>query len=53
MPESKIEIDDRKVQLLLKKVIILETTNLKTKKYNNNEMVKKIKSLIEEEVECY
>ena len=40
-------------EISMKKIIILEKTNLKTKKYNDVEMVKKIKRIIEEEVECY
>lgn len=54
MAEKKIiKVDNEKVKLLLKKLIIMEKTNLKTKQFNDSEMVKKIKKTIEEEVECY
>ena len=47
------EIDHRKISRLLKKIIIAEKTNLKTKQYSYGPMVNKIKKMIEEEVECY
>ena len=50
---SGVEIDTRKAQLMLKKIIIKEKTNIKTKQFNDLEMVKKIKKMIEEEVQCY
>ena len=48
-----IEIDTAKVDLLLKKLIIKEKTNIKTKQLNDGQMVAAIKKMIEEEVECY
>lgn len=48
-----VEIDTRKAQLMLQKIIIKEKTNIKTKQFNDLEMVKKIKKMIEEEVQCY
>lgn len=48
-----IEIDVKKANLILKKIIIEEKSNLKTKQYNESEMAKKIKKLIEGEVQCY
>ena len=53
MSNSEIQIDQKKVELLLRKLITAEKINLKTRKLNDMEMVKKIKKLIEEEVECY
>lgn len=53
MNDFQIEIDKNKVNRILKKLIILERQNLKTKQYNYGEMVKMIKKFIEEEVECY
>lgn len=50
---SGVEIDTRKAQLMLQKIIIKEKTNIKTKQFNDLEMVKKIKRMIEEEVQCY
>ena len=48
-----IEIDIDKAQRLIKKVIIKEKRNLSTKEFGAQEMVKRIKTMIEEEVECY
>ncbi len=48
-----IEIDVAKAQRLIKKVIVKEKRNLSTKEFGSAEMVKKIKKMIEEEVECY
>ena len=47
-----IEVDVDKAQRLIKKIII-EKRNLSTKEFGTTEMVKKIKKMIEEEVECY
>lgn len=48
-----IEVDIDKAQRLIKKVIVKEKRNLSTKEFGFAEMVKKIKKMIEEEVECY
>ena len=48
-----IEVDVDKAQRLIQKVIVKEMRNLKTKEFSDAEMVKKIKKMIEEEVECY
>ena len=48
-----IEVDTAKVQRLLQKTIITEKNNIKTRQFNDVEMAKKIKKMIEEEVECY
>ena len=48
-----VEIDAEKADALLKKIIIKEKTNIKTKQYNDGEMVRMIKKLIEEVAECY
>lgn len=48
-----VEIDTQKAQLMLQRVIVKEKTNIKTKQFNDLEMVKKIKKMIEEEVQCY
>ena len=42
-----------KAQRLIKKEIVKEKRNLSTKYFGTTEMVKKIKKMIEEEVECY
>ena len=48
-----IEVDIDKAQRLIKKVIVKEKRNLSTKEFGSAERVKKIKKMIEEEVECY
>ena len=48
-----VEIDAKKADVLLRKIIIKEKINIKTKQYNDGEMVKMIKKLIEEAAECY
>lgn len=50
---KEISINKDRADRVLKKIIIMEKTNIKNKRYNDSEMVKKIKKLIEEEVECY
>jgi hypothetical protein len=51
--KTKIKIDQKVVDRLLKKIVLLEKRNLKTKEYGYVLIVKKIKEMIEEEVECY
>lgn len=50
---NEIELDEEKAQRLLSRIIIKEKSNIKTKEFNDLEMVKKIKKMIEEEVQCY
>jgi len=47
-----IQIDEEKANRLLRKVILMETEN-KARQSSPGEMAKKIKKLIEEEVQCY
>lgn len=48
-----VEIDIQKAQRMLTKLILREKTNIKTKQYNDTQMVNQIKKMIEEEAECY
>lgn len=48
-----IAVDTEKAQRMLQKIIIKEKNNIKTKQFNDIEMARKIKKMIEEEVECY
>lgn len=48
-----IEIDTKKAQRMLQHIIVREKSNIKTKQYNDTEMAKRIKKMIEEEVQCY
>lgn len=50
---NRIEVDIQKAQRLLTKLILREKTNIKTKQYNDTQMINQIKKMIEEEVECY
>jgi hypothetical protein len=51
--DNEIKIDKDKANRLLKKVIVMERNNLKTKQMNDQQMVKWIKKQIEEEAGCY
>jgi hypothetical protein len=48
-----IKIDPEKAKLMLTKLIIREKANIKTKQYNDSQMIKWIIKMIEEEVQCY
>ena len=53
MEVNGVEIDVQKAQRMLQRIIVREKTNIKTKQFNDTEMAKKIKKMIEEEVQCY
>lgn len=48
-----VEIDSQKAQRMLQRIIVREKTNITTKQFNDTEMARKIKKMIEEEVQCY
>ena len=48
-----VEIDTKKANRMLQHIIVREKTNIMTKHFNDTEMAKKIKKMIEEEVQCY
>ena len=48
-----IEVDTERAQKLVKKLIVKEKKNLSTKEKSNPELIKEIKKMIEEAVECY
>ena len=50
---TQIEVDESKVQRLLKKIIIAESRNLKNGEKSDKQMIKMIMDRIKEEVECY
>lgn len=52
MSDSGIQIDEKVVERLKRNIIIRENINLKTREKTDQEMVKWIKSKIEEEVKC-
>lgn len=47
-----IPIDEKAVERLKRKIIIMENKNLKTRDFNDQKMVKWIQNSIEEEVKC-
>lgn len=51
--QNNTEIDVKKAEMILQKIIIKENNNIKSKAKNDGEMVKMIQKLIQEEVECY
>lgn len=51
--DNEIQIDLNVADRLLRKIIIREKQNLKTKQYTGPAMVDMIAKLIKEEVECY
>lgn len=53
MEVNGVEIDVQKAQRMLQRIIVREKMNIKTKQFNDTEMAKKIKKMIEEEVQCY
>lgn len=50
---SQVEVDKRKAEQMLKKVIVLSKYNNKANKYTDSQMTKKIINIIREEIECY
>ena len=48
-----VEIDSQKAQRMLQRIIVRVKTNIKTKQFNDTEVARKIKKMIEEEVQCY
>ena len=50
---DNIKIDEKAVNRLIRKIIIKENTNLKSRTMNDGQMVKWIKDKIKEEAECY
>ena len=52
MSDTYIEIDEKIVERLKRNIIIRENINLKTREKSDADMVKWIKSKIEEEVQC-
>lgn len=48
-----IDVDTQKAQKMLMRLILREKNNIKTKQYNDAQMVSQITKMIEEEVKCY
>lgn len=45
-------IDNQKLVRIVKSIITLENNNVKTRELNDEDMKKKIKKIIEEEIKC-
>lgn len=50
---NAIEVDEKAVKRLKEKIVLQESRNINTKQLNDQQMVKKIKDMIEEEAQCY
>lgn len=50
--ENVIKVDEKKAASLIRKIIIAESKNIKSEEKSDSQMVKDIKKMIEEEVEC-
>ena len=53
MEVNGVEIDVQKAQRMLQRIIGGGKTSIRTEQCNDTEMGKKIKKMIEEEVQCY
>ena len=53
MENREIEINEKSIERLKKKIIIAENNNLKTKNKSDKAMIDDIKKMIEEETKCY
>ncbi len=49
---NDINIDEQKLNRIIKKIIQLENDNIKTREFNDEDLKKKIEKIIEEEVKC-
>lgn len=50
---EEIEVNEKAVERLKRKIILQESQNLKTREKTDQQMVAWIKKQIEEEVQCY
>ena len=50
---EEIEVNEKAVERLKRKIILQESQNLKTREKTDQQMVTWIKKQIEEEVQCY
>ena len=53
MQESSLDINDEKVNNLIRRILIAESKNMKSQAITDIQMVNKIKAMIEEEIQCY
>lgn len=51
--QLEIKVDENKAAKLIRRIIISESRNIKSGEKNDFQMIKEIKKMIEEEVNCY
>ena len=52
METAKVDLDQKAINRLKRKIVIAENTNLRTKNKTDAQMIRDIKKWIEEEVQC-
>ena len=50
---NDIIVDKKVAKAILRKIVLKEVQNMKTKEKNDGQMVAAIQNLIQEQVECY
>ncbi len=51
--QFEFSIDEKKAAKLIRRILISESSNIKSGEKNDTQMIKDIKKMIEEEVNCY
>lgn len=52
-PEKMIEVDTKKVNSLIRKIIVAEAKNIKSNEKTGDQMAQEIRKMIEEVAKCY
>ena len=52
MNNEEKQVDNQKLNRIVKTIITLENENVKTRELNDEDMKKKIEKIIEEEIKC-
>ena len=50
---EEIKVDEQKATRLIRRIIVAEGKNIKSEEKTDDQMVKDIKKMIEEAVQCY
>lgn len=50
---NEIKVDEEKVEMLMKRILVMENFNLKTHNKNDQQMISDIQDAIKEAVQCY
>ena len=51
--DENLTVDEKKVNRLIRRILLVERQNIESEKKNVADMVKEIRQMIEEEVKCY